>query len=68
MKRALAFLFVATLLLVTIATVIATSISVALTGPRMAPTSSGVIDRTNRTDRLKAPALHISVASECRSA
>lgn len=37
---------------------------------RLQPTASGVIDRTNRTDRIKPPApqIDLRVVSECRSA
>ncbi|WP_271169449.1 hypothetical protein [Hansschlegelia plantiphila] len=43
-------------------------LAVILTEPRLAPTQSGVIDRTDRTDRLKTPPLDIRVVGECRSA
>lgn len=36
--------------------------------PILAPTASGVVDRTNRTDRLKPPAVEYRVVGECRSA
>lgn len=67
MKRALAVIIVASLLIVTTATVLAVAVSSA-TAPRLAMTQSGVIDRTHRTDRIKAPERVIRVASECRSA
>ena len=51
-------------------TVLGAAAFAAIKAPRLEATASGVIDRTNRTDRIKPPAsqIELRVVSECRSA
>ncbi|MFL1873932.1 hypothetical protein ACIKT0_01680 [Hansschlegelia beijingensis] len=59
-------------LLLTIATIVAAAAiaawAVSLTSPQLAPTASGTIDRTHKSDRAKAPPRAVRVVGEGRSA
>ncbi|HVI27490.1 hypothetical protein [Hansschlegelia sp.] len=58
-------------LLLILATIIAAASvaawAVSLTSPQLAPTESGTIDRTHKSDRAKAPPRALRVVGECRS-